>query len=67
MALCCLLPLALLALLPLTGWNFGNLLYFAIALICPIGMIVMMFMGRGCHSSKSEADEHNLERAGKNG
>ena len=55
-ALCCLLPLALLALLQVIGSGTGKLLYVLIALICPIAMILMMFVGRKCHSSRGEHD-----------
>ena len=54
MALCCLLPLALLAVPAITRWNIGNVLYLAVSLICPLSMLFMIFSGWNCHSSTSE-------------
>lgn len=68
MALCCLLPLALLALWPFTGWNSGGLLSVGIVLICPLGMILAMFAGRNCHSGSGRpSSDFPTQRATRTG
>lgn len=64
MGLCCGLPLLLLMVLPLIGYN-GALLKLA-PLICPIMMLVMipmMLKGRGssCHNNSNPNDAKPLE------
>lgn len=43
MMLCCLAPIVLLAAIPLLGLRRGGSLSLLASLICPIGMMVMMF------------------------
>lgn len=60
MVLCCLAPILLIAILAATGYSAGSILYTVALLICPIGMIAMMFMGSGCHSSGCEKDDTDV-------
>ena len=41
----CILPIAVLLILPGESWSFGGLLLLAIFLVCPISMFFMMRMG----------------------
>ena len=59
MLICCLAPILLIAGLAATGWSGGSLLYVAALLICPIGMIAMMFTGRGSHCAPTH--KHNRD------
>lgn len=61
MMLCCLAPVLILAAIPLLGLRRGGSLSFLASLICPIGMMVMMFSmsrmnqkdggGASCHGN----------------
>lgn len=64
MMLCCLAPLAMVAAIPLLGIRQGGTYSFLASLICPIGMMVMMFsMSRmngksgSCHGTREEKRE----------
>ena len=57
MLVCCLAPILLIVGLAATGWTGGSLLYVAALLICPIGMIAMMFMGRSSHCAPPHRDD----------
>lgn len=64
MMLCCLAPVALLAAIPLLGLRQRGASSFLVSLICPIGMVVMMFsMSRSngksgsCHGNREERQE----------
>ena len=59
MLLCCLAPILLIAGLGAAGWNAGSILYIIALLICPIGMIAMMLMGRGSHCAPGDKDERD--------
>lgn len=58
MLLCCLAPILLIVVLAASGRSSGSLLYIVALLICPLGMIAMMLMGRRSHCSpKNDEDE----------
>ncbi|AOT69187.1 hypothetical protein [Geosporobacter ferrireducens] len=65
MILCCMLPILVIAALPLLGLGGGRLSSFAF-LLCPLMHIGMMFMmrksghGGSCHGSKE--DDYKAER-----
>lgn len=68
MLLCCLVPLLIILVLPLLGFQVGALGRFAsmgIALICPlmhIGLLAFLFKGKGgsCCSSKQDVSDQRI-------
>lgn len=56
MLVCCLAPILVIVGLGAAGYNSGGILYTIALLICPIGMIAMMFMGRGSHCAPHDDD-----------
>lgn len=61
MMLCCLLPILLVAVVPLLGIKGGAILPLLASLACPLGMLFMMFSMRGsnnrdgsCHGDTKE-------------
>ncbi len=57
MALCCLIPLAGIFAVSAFGIPLTGVLRYAITLICPLGMVLMMVMMRGEHSHGKGAGE----------
>lgn len=64
MMLCCLAPVVMIAAIPLLGLRQGGTYSFLASLICPIGMMVMMFSmsrmngkGGSCHGTKEKGME----------
>jgi Na+-driven multidrug efflux pump len=62
MMVCCMLPILLVAVLPLLGLK-GRWLSSLATLICPLSMMFMMFGMRNSHGKSccSEKDEKNIE------